>query len=84
MSMESAQSFIAKMKTNEDFARQVRECEDAGSRMAFARQAGFDFTTDEIQQAGGELSDSELDLVAGGSEGECEKYWNHQHGFFMQ
>lgn len=33
MSMESAQSFIAKMKTDEDFARQVRECEDAGSRM---------------------------------------------------
>lgn len=84
MSMESARGFIAKIKTDEDFARRVRECKDAEDRMAFARQAGFDFTADEIQRARQELSDSELDRVAGGVEVECEKHWNHQHGFFMQ
>ena len=84
MSMESARAFTARMKTDQDFARQVRECKDAEARMAFVRKAGFDFTTAEIQQAGGELSDSELDKVAGGGAGECERHWNHQHGFFMQ
>ena len=67
MSMESAKLFIARMKSDEDFSRQVRDCKDAETRMAFVRQEGFDFTAAEIRQAGEELSDSELDEVAGGT-----------------
>lgn len=70
MSMESAKLFIARMKSDEDFSRQVRDCKDAETRMAFVRQEGFDFTAAEIRQAGEELSDSELDEVAGGTFGD--------------
>ena len=70
MSMKSAQLFIARIKNDEDFARKVRECRDAEGRMAFVRQEGFDFTAAEIRQVSEELSDSELDEVAGGTFGD--------------
>lgn len=65
MSIESAKAFIEKFKTDEEFAKKVTECESAEARMAFAKEAGFDFTAEEIKEFQGELSDEELDAVAG-------------------
>ncbi|MHB9094532.1 MAG: Nif11-like leader peptide family natural product precursor [Eubacteriales bacterium] len=66
MSIESAKAFLAKMKTDGEFAKKVTGCKDAAERRTLVKQAGFEFTNGEIKQVGGELSDSELDAVAGG------------------
>ena len=65
MSIESAKAFIEKMKTDEEFAKKVKECKDGAARMAFAKGSGFEFTVEEIKLEG-ELSDEDLDAVAGG------------------
>ena len=66
MSMESARAFIAKMKTDEEFARQVNEIRSPEEAEAFIARAGFACTMDELERAGGELTDDELDQAAGG------------------
>ena len=66
MSIESAKAFIEKMKTDEDFNQKVKGCKDAEERMAFVKEAGFDFTSEELKEVSENLSDDDLDGVAGG------------------
>ena len=77
MSVESAKAFIKKVKNDEDFSKKVKECKDAEGRMALVKEAGFDFTAAEIKEVGGELSDSELDVVAGAGNCRCTT-WVHE------
>ena len=67
MSIESAQAFIERMKTDGEFANRVTECADAESRKAFVKAEGFDFSAEELKSMHSELSDEELDGVAGGA-----------------
>ncbi len=69
MSLESAKAFIERMKTDEEFAKQVGECKDKEARMTLVREAGFDFTAEEIEEAGSQLSAGDLDGASGGSGG---------------
>ena len=66
MSKESAQAFAEKMKANSEFARTVRECGTLEDVQALIREAGYDFTREELDSLGGELTDDELDQVSGG------------------
>lgn len=66
MSIHSAKNFIERMKTDEDFAKKVIAFKDSEERLAFVKMEGFDFTSDEINQTAGELSDEELERVSGG------------------
>ena len=66
MSAESVKSFIQKVKTDEGFAKKLKGFKDTKARLAFVKEAGFQFTDAEIKQLQGELSDSDLDAVAGG------------------
>ncbi|MBW4054614.1 MAG: Nif11-like leader peptide family natural product precursor [Proteobacteria bacterium] len=66
MSIESAQAFIERMKTDEEFAKRVIECTDTEARNALVNAEGFDFTPDQVKEASGELSEEELEAVAGG------------------
>lgn len=66
MSMESAVMFIEKMKTDEEFYRQVVDKQDKESRMKFAMAEGFDFTPEEVEQATQKLSEGDLENVVGG------------------
>lgn len=69
MSIESAKAFIERLKTDEEFSAKVRECQNPEARRAFVMKAGFDFTAEEIKNVGEtQLSDGELDEVAGGRE----------------
>ena len=71
MSIESAKLFIDRMKTDEVFAKKVNECKDSESRNSFANAEGFDFTVEEIKEAGSELSVEEMEQVAGGGTARC-------------
>ncbi len=66
MSVESAKAFIERMKTDEEFSEKVKGCKDAEERMACVKEAGFDFTNEELKEVSENLSDDELDGVAGG------------------
>ncbi len=68
MSIESAKAFIERMKTDEDFRKEITNCKDADDRMKLAEENGFTFTNDEIKSQTGILSDKELEDVAGGTD----------------
>ena len=67
MSIESAKAFLERIKSDEDFKNSVGELGTAEERMEYVKGAGFDFTKEEIKSLKDELSDEELDAVAGGS-----------------
>ncbi|AGA70033.1 bacteriocin propeptide, TIGR03798 family [Desulfitobacterium dichloroeliminans LMG P-21439] len=66
MSIESAKAFMEKMKTDQDFAKKVMAAKDAEERRVLVKEDGFDFSPAELKDLGDEMSDSELDAVAGG------------------
>ena len=65
MSIESAKALIEKIKTDEEFAKKVTGFQSAEARNAFVKEAGFDFTEAELKEVQAELSDEDLDAVAG-------------------
>ena len=71
MSIESAKAFIERMKVDEGFAKRINECKDSESRMVFAKAEGFDFTIEQIKKVSCELSNEEMELVAGGGTAKC-------------
>ena len=69
MSIDSAKTFFERVQSDETFRRTVGEKSSIEERMAFVKAAGFDFTNDELKSVQSELSDDDLDQVAGGSWG---------------
>ena len=65
MSEASVKSFIQKVKTDGEFTKKLEGFKDAKARLAFVKEAGFEFTDAEIKAIQGELSDEDLDAVAG-------------------
>lgn len=70
MSIQSAKTFVERIKTDEEFSKKIKECKNREERMAFVKAAGFDFSIEEIKKVEEEISDGELDMVAGS--GDCE------------
>ena len=66
MSLDSAKVFIEKMKSDEAFRNRVMTIKGVDERRQFMSSEGFDFTQDEHMQVSQELSDEQLDAVAGG------------------
>ncbi len=73
MSMESAKAFIERMKTDEEFARQVSNQKDNEERMKFVTAEGFNFSGEEIKKATEDLADVDLVQATGGLSGSCIK-----------
>lgn len=71
MSIESARLFWERMKTDENFVKLINGCKDAESRMLCVKAAGFCFTADEAREVSCELSDEEMDMVAGSGTAKC-------------
>ena len=67
MSIESARAFVEKMKTDQEFARQVVDKQDKEARIKFALAEGFTFTPEEVNQVSSELSNEDLEKVTGGT-----------------
>ena len=66
MSIESAKAFLERVENDENFRNSVGEITTTEQRMKFVKGAGFDFTKEEINSIKAELSDEDLDKVAGG------------------
>ncbi len=67
MSIESAKAFLERVKDDEDFRKELVDRTSAEERMKFAKAQGFDFTKEEIDSIKDELSDDQMDAVAGGN-----------------
>ena len=71
MSLETLNAFIAKVQSDSSLQEQLKNLTDANEAVAIARSAGFEITAGDLirQQAriASELSDDELENVAGGS-----------------
>jgi predicted ribosomally synthesized peptide with nif11-like leader len=76
MSIESAKAFLEKIKSDEEFRNSVGEIGTAEERMEYVKGAGFDFTMEEIATVKDELSDEDVDQVAGGGCLICENRWD--------
>jgi predicted ribosomally synthesized peptide with nif11-like leader len=88
VSIESAKSFVERLKTDEEFAKIVAECKKMGEDAThqklidFAKNAGYDITLDEMREffrnlketKNGTLTDAELDIVAGGKNAHESSY----------
>ncbi|MEQ8222259.1 MAG: Nif11-like leader peptide family natural product precursor [Candidatus Eremiobacterota bacterium] len=66
MSMESAKAFVERLKTDEDFRNKVTDCKNDEAWKAFVKQAGYEFTKDDMELLKAELTEDDLDGVAGG------------------
>jgi len=64
--MESAKAYIERMKTDEEFRYKVTACKDAEARIAFVKEAGFDFTTEDMEMERAELSEEDIMAISGG------------------
>ena len=66
MSEEQLKAFIAKAKDDQSIQEKLKAAADADAVVAIAKAAGFVISADEIKTASQELSDQELEGVAGG------------------
>jgi predicted ribosomally synthesized peptide with nif11-like leader len=73
MSVENVKAFLEKASNDETFRGQLAAAGDSDARLAVARQAGYDFTVEEfdttvakLEAAADELSEDDLESVAGG------------------
>ncbi|UUX93150.1 Nif11-like leader peptide family natural product precursor [Methanoplanus endosymbiosus] len=78
MSLESAEKFVKKMQTDKDFCEKIQK-EDSETRHKILREAGFDFTREEMDKAMEQLSDEELKAVTGGSDSGVADCYVHCH-----
>ena len=66
MSEEQLKSFLEKAKGDSSLQEKLKGVTDADSVIAIAKDAGFMFTVDDFNKAQSELSEDELEGVAGG------------------
>lgn len=55
MSVESAKSYITRMREDDAFRRTVNECTDEAANWAFLKENGYEFTVTEFKQATEEI-----------------------------
>ena len=66
MSEEQLKAFIEKVKADTSLQEKLKGAADADAVVAIAKGAGFSFSADDINKAQSELSEEELEGVAGG------------------
>jgi len=66
MSEEQLKAFLEAVKADAGLQEQLKAAPDADAVVAIAKAAGFVISTEELQKAQAEISDEELERVAGG------------------
>ena len=69
MSEKQVKAFLEKVKGDTNLQEKLKAAADADAALAIAKEAGFAITTQDIQsmQSSTDLSDDDLEGVAGGS-----------------
>ena len=66
MSEDQLKAFLEAVKDNEGLQEQLKAAADADAVVEIAKDAGFAISDEELQRDQSELSDEELEGVAGG------------------
>ena len=66
MSEEQLKAFIEKVKADTSLQEKLKAAADANTVAAIAKEAGFSISSDDLKNAQSEISDEELEGVAGG------------------
>ena len=66
MSEEQLKAFLEKVKDDTSLQEKLKAAADADAVTAIAKEAGFIISADDLTKAQSELSDEELEGVAGG------------------
>ena len=66
MSEEQLKAFLEKVKDDTSLQEKLKAAADADAVAAIAKEAGFSISADDLTNAQSELSDEELEGVAGG------------------
>ena len=66
MSEEQLKAFLEKVKADTSLQEKLKAAADADAVTAIAKEAGFNVSADDLTKAQSELSDQELEGVAGG------------------
>ena len=66
MSEEQLKAFWEAVQADTSLQEKLRTTTDADSIASIAKEAGFEITADEVKEAQSELSDEQLEGVAGG------------------
>jgi predicted ribosomally synthesized peptide with nif11-like leader len=72
MSEEQLKAFLEKVKADTSLQEKLKAAADANAVAAIAKEAGFMISADDLAKAQSELSEEELEGVAGGGVG----IWN--------
>ena len=67
MSEEQLKAFLEKVKADTSLQEKLKAAGDANAVAAIAKEAGFSISVDDLTKAQSELSDQELESVAGGT-----------------
>ena len=66
MSEEQLKAFLEKVKDDSSLQEKLKAAADANAVAAIAKEAGFSISADDLNKAQTELSEEELEGVAGG------------------
>ncbi|VBB45602.1 conserved hypothetical protein [uncultured Desulfatiglans sp.] len=74
MAIDSAEGLVAKLQSDESLRGELKKAESEADFLEIAKKMGYNVSVDEFKKAmvkrfhpkGGELSDQQLDQVAGG------------------
>ena len=66
MSKEQLKAFLEKVKADTSLQDKLKAASDANTVAAIAKDAGFSISADDLKNAQSELSEEELEGVAGG------------------
>ena len=66
MSEEQLKAFLEKVKADTSLQEKLKAAADADAVAAIAKEAGFSISADDLTKAQSEISEEELESVAGG------------------
>ena len=66
MSKEQLKAFLEKVKADTSLNEKLKAASDADGVVAIAKEAGFKISAEDLKNAQSELSEEELEGVAGG------------------
>ena len=67
MSEEQLKAFLEKVKGDTTLQEKLKAASDADAVVAIAKEAGFSISADDLKKAPSEISEEELEGVAGGA-----------------
>jgi len=68
MSEEQLKAFLEKLKGDTSLQEKLKAAADTDAVVAIAKEAGFSISADDLKSAQSEISDKELEGVAGGTD----------------